>query len=102
MSIGASGHWGKIWALGENEHQEKLVPGQTSRLFAANEHFGSNELLGTLSIGAGGHWGEMGTRKNEHQGKLTFEANGHLGSMDIGANGHWGKMGTRKNEHLSK
>ena len=40
--------------------------------------------LGTLSIGAGGHWGEMGTRKNEHQSKLTFEANGHLGSMDIG------------------
>ena len=60
------------------------------------------DTLGTLSIGAGGHWGEMGTRKNEHQGKLTFEANGHLGLMDIGANGHWGEMGTRKNEHHSK
>ena len=37
MSIGASGYWRKIWALGENEHQEKLVSGQTGRLFAANE-----------------------------------------------------------------
>ena len=52
--------------------------------------------LGTLSIGAAistcGHWGEMGTRKNEHQGKLTFEANGHwdgtLGRWTLEGNGH--------------
>ena len=55
MSIGASGHWGQIWAHGENEHQEKLVPGQTGRLFAANEHLDQTGTLGTMSIGAGGH-----------------------------------------------
>ena len=46
MRIGASGYWGKIWALGENERQEKLVPGQTGRLFAANEQGGCGKWSG--------------------------------------------------------
>ena len=111
--FGTDEHWdkwalGEIWALGENKHQEKLVPGQTSGLFAANEHFGPNghfgndEHWGRWALGVNRQLGLMGTRKNEHQGKSAFEANGHLGSMDIGANGHWGEMGTRKNEHQSK
>ena len=37
MRIGVSGYWENIWALGENEHQEKLVPGQTGKLFAVKE-----------------------------------------------------------------
>ena len=61
MSIGASGHWGKIWALGENEHQEKLVPGQTSRLFAANEQFGPNGHFGNVE-----HWGWWALGRNGH------------------------------------
>ena len=104
-------HWGK-WALGanmgtwNNEHQVKFIPGQTSRLFAANEHFGSNghfgndEHWGKWALGENGQLGLMGTRKNEHQGK---SANGYLGPMDIGAiRGHWGEMAPRKNKHQSK
>ena len=46
ISIGARGHWGKIWALEENEREEKLVPGQTGRLFAANEQGGCGKWSG--------------------------------------------------------
>ena len=108
MSFGASGHWEQICALGENEHQEKLVPGQTGRLFAANEHFEPNGYLGNdehwdwWALGENGQLGLMGTRKNELQSKSAIEANVHLGPMDIEANGHWGEMATRKNEHQSK
>ena len=59
--FGIDEHWGKIWALGENEHQEKLVPGQTSRLFAANEHFGPNGHFGNVE-----HWGWWALGRNGH------------------------------------
>ena len=59
--------------------------------------------LGPMDIGASGHWGEMGTRKNEHQGKWalgTIGANEQFGKMGVwnkwafGKMGIWGQMGT--------
>ena len=63
--------------------------------------------MGTLgpimNIGASEHWGEMGTRKNEHQGKSAIGAKGHFGANGyFGTDGHWSKRALGENEHQSK
>ena len=69
--------------------------------------------MGTLGpimdIGAWEHWGkmgilrQMGTRKNEHQGKSAIGANGHFGANEyFGTDGHWGKWALGENGHQEK
>ena len=56
-----------------------------------------------MSIGENGHLRQMGTTKNEHQGKSAIGANGHFGANGyFGTDGHWGKWALGENGHQEK